>query len=482
MSKSIVFISPPYSQVAPGYEWVRHISDKSPSLGLLYLAAQAREDGYDPTIIESEIQCLDAAQTVEVVAALQPAYVGITLFTIGVWNAVEIARGLKRALPETKILVGGPHISSMGMETMSRFPEFDLAVVGEGERTLSRVLSGYRADGELGRIPGIIYRDAEGRLRRTAAGPIEKSLDRLPLPAWDLLPGFPHAYPATIYDFPQGPVATLATSRGCPFHCRFCDTSTFGNRVRSYSPAKVFEMMEHLKVHYGVRHILFVDDLFLANRKRAANICTLLIEHRLGLTWSCLSRVDSVHPDLLRLMKQAGCWEIAFGLESGSDELLRRMGKSAETEKARQALNWTAKAGIRTKGLFMLGYPGESEDTIAQTKSFIRRLPLDVMFLTKFTPYPGSPVYLDLYGTRIREDHWNKMNGMSFVWESESLSMEVLDRHYQELFITFYRRLVILRVLISMSWRYPDHVFRLMRFGREWLVTKLRASWRSPKF
>ena len=258
------------------------------------------------------------------------------------------------------------------------------------------------------------------------------------MPAWDLLPDFPNAYRPAIYDFPGGPVASIAASRGCPFHCKFCDTSTFGAAVRAYSAERVFEILQHLQNNYDIRHVMFVDDLFTASRKRTTELCELIINSGMKITWSCASRVDVVKPDLLHLMKKAGCWEISFGLESGSDELLKKMDKSAAVDKSREALDWTAKAGIRSKGLFMLGYPGETEETIATTKAFVKSVPLTIMNLTKFTPYPGSPIYRDIYGTNIRDDHWKKMNGMNFLWAPEGMTIDQLNSHYKSVLMSFY--------------------------------------------
>jgi anaerobic magnesium-protoporphyrin IX monomethyl ester cyclase len=328
--------------------------------------------------------------------------------------------------------------------------------------------------GDLAAVPSLLYRKA-GVVQRTGAAPANMLLDDLPLPAWDLLPGFPAAYSPAIYDFPRGPVGTIAASRGCPFHCRFCDTSTFGAKVRHYSPESVFAMMQHLQGTYGVRHIQFVDDLFLASRDRVNALCKLIIDSGLKITWTCSARVDTVKPDILAIMKQAGCWEIEFGLETGSDTLLRRMDKMASVDKNAQALAWTAAAGIRTKGLFMLGYPGETRDTIEETRRFICSVPMGIMNLTKFTPYPGSPVYRDLYGTNIREDHWEKMNGMNFVWAPEGFTTEELDRAYQELLMSFYRRRAMLLYYAGMTLRHPNHLWRLLRGGLGFVIAKLRS-------
>jgi radical SAM superfamily enzyme YgiQ (UPF0313 family) len=470
----IVLITPPYERIAPGYEFVKIVTNRSPSLGLLHLAAEVRQHGYEPSIIESDAFDLSIDDVVERVVEEQPPYVGITLFTVGVWSAAEIARRIKSALPDTVVIVGGPHISSMARETMLRFREFDLAVMGEGEEPLVRLLDTLEAGGDPESVPSLVYMDKE-EVRCTAALPANVALDHLPYPAWDLLPGFPRGYPPAIYDFPRHPVATIAASRGCPFHCRFCDTSTFGAQVRAYSPERIFEIIQHLQSTYGVRHIMFVDDLFLASRLRTWKLCELIINSGTKITWSCAARVDTVRPDLLALMKKAGCWEISFGLESGSNDLLRKMDKLADIEKSEKAINWTAEAGIRSKGLFILGYPGETEETIGVTREFIRRVPVTIMNLTKFTPYPGSPIYRDLYGTNIRDDHWKKMNGMNFVWAPEGMSVEELDRHYQSLLHSFYRRPGMLWYYTMFTLRYPAHLLRITRFLGRFIVAKTRS-------
>ncbi len=462
--RRIIFVNPPYERIAPGYDFVRHITNRSPSLGLLHLAAQVRSDGYTPAIIESDIENLDPAQVAQRIIDDGPAYVGITLFTVAVWQAAEIAAAVKRKLPGITIIVGGPHISSMGIETMERFRAFDIAVVNEGEKVLSKLLPVLDQGEVPSSIRGIIYRE-DSRVITTPKAPVVNDLDALPMPAWDLLPDFPDAYLPAIFDYPKGPVASIAASRGCPFHCKFCDTSTFGAKVRAYSPTKVFAMMQHLKETYGIRHILFVDDLFLASRLRTMALCELLIESRLNLTWTCAARVDTVKPDLLKRMKQAGCWEISFGLETGSNELLKKMEKSARVERSEQAVRWTFEAGIRCKGLFMLGYPGETPETIRMTRDFVQRIPMTTMNLSKFTPYPGSPIYRDLYGANIQDAHWRRMNGMNFVWAPAGLTVEQLDREYQRLLIAFYRQPRVTHHFAAMALRYPTHILRLARFG-----------------
>lgn len=473
INAEIIFITPPYDNIAPGYEFVKTVSNQSPSLGLLHLAAEVREYGYKPSIIESDILGYSLDDVVAEVIQKKPRYVGITLFTVGVWSAAEISRKIKAVLPETIIIIGGPHVSSMAEETMVRFAEFDYGIIGEGEEALVRLLNVLDKKGDVKGLPSLCYMQ-NGQYIKNEKLPINKDLDRFPLPAWDLLPDFPKAYPAAIYDFPRLPVATIAASRGCPFHCKFCDTSTFGARMRAYSSEKVFEIIQHLQSTYGVKHILFVDDLFLASKVRTKKLCELIIKNNVKITWSCTARVDTVKPEILKLMKQAGCWEISFGLESGSNELLQKMDKAADIKKSEQAIKWTAEVGIRVKGLFMLGYPGETEETIEMTKKFITTLPITIMNLSKFTPYPGSPIYRDIYGSNIRDDHWQKMNGMNFFWSPEGISVEDLDRHYQSVLRDFYKRPSMLWHYFKMTIVSPSHFIRLSNFLSRlaWAKTK----------
>jgi len=469
----IIFVNPPYERVSAGTDYLKYITNQSPSIGLLLLAAKSREIGYNPRIIEGDIERLLPEEIAEIVLEENPKFLGITLFTVGVFNASVIAKIVKEKNSNIVILVGGPHISSMGYETMQRFHEFDVAVIHEGELILENLLKNIENAKSLEEVNGIMYRDETGAIRRTTPPPNIEDLDVLPLPAWDLLPNFPQNYLPAIYDYPRAPVATYSASRGCPFLCEFCDTSTFGGKIRYNSPKRVYEIMKHLSDTYGIKHLQFIDDLFVAHNARVQELSKLLIENPIDMTWSCTARVNTVKPDTLALMKKAGCWEISFGLESGSDKLLDDMKKSQRVSTAVNAVKWTHDAGIRVKGLFMLGYPGETPETIEMTKDFVQSIPLTTMNLSKFTPYPGSPIYKKLYGTSIREEDWERLNGMNFVYQAEGFEEEDLDREYTEIIKSFYKRPEILWYYTKMSLANLTHLIRLSRFGLGFLGSKI---------
>ncbi len=462
MSADVVLINPPYENIAKGQNCVKHIVNSSPSLGLLLLAGQLRQDGYEVAILECDIEHISIDEAVRRTLELRPKVAGITLFTVGVQNGALIAEGLKKADEKLPVIVGGPHVSSMGVETMERFTAFDLAVLHEGEAIITEIVQNYERGASQHNVPGVLYRQGE-EVAQTPSVKNPADLDELPLPAWDLLPNFPQNYPLAIFGYPKGPVATFSASRGCPFKCSFCDTTTFGKKIRYYSPEKVFAIMRHLQERYGVRHLQFVDDLFVANRKRITQLCDLIIDSGFTMSWSCTARVDTITPEVLGRMKRAGCWEISYGLESGSERMLENMRKATTAEQAERAVNWTHEAGIRCKGLFMLGYPGEDEESIAVTKAFVRRLPMTTMNMTKFTPYPGTPVYKELYGTAIRKQDWERMNGMNFIYEPDSVDMRTLDREYEAILTGFYKRGQVVRDYLQLAWHNPLHLWRLVK-------------------
>jgi len=470
----IIFINPPYEQVSAGTDYLKHITNRSPSIGLLLLASKAREIGYATEIIESDLEGLSPEVVAQRVLDKNPKFVGITLFTVGVFNASIIAKIIKEKNPNIYVLVGGPHISSMGYETMERFTEFDVSVIHEGELILENLLRTIENGDSLEGVNGIMYRDSDGTICKTTPPPSIEDLDSLPIPAWDLLPNFPHGYLPAIYDYPRAPVATYSASRGCPFLCEFCDTSTFGGKIRYNSPKHVHSIMKHLSEVYGVKHLQFVDDLFVAHNARVIEFSKLLIEDKIDMTWSCTARVNTVKQETLALMKEAGCWEISFGLESGSDWLLDEMKKSQRVETAEKAVKWTHEAGIRVKGLFMLGYPGENQESIQLTKDFIKRIPMTTMNLSKFTPYPGSPIYKKLYGASIREEDWDRLNGMNFVYQAEGFTEEQLDREYKEIIKSFYKRPQILWYYTKMSLINLTHLKRLTMFFFGFFRSKIK--------
>ena len=217
-------------------------------------------------------------------------------------------------------------------------------------------------------VRGIAYRpDASCRelILTPPREPIE-DLDSIPFPAWDLLPDLAKSYCPPAHTVKRFPASLIMTSRGCPGKCTFCDNKVFGRSVRTHSADYVVRLIRHLQQQYGIRELQIRDDNFLASKQRAVELCQRLIDEKIDLAWSCAGRVDMITPDMLQLMKRAGCWQIWYGIESGSNRVLKAIRKNTTCERIEAAVRSTKRAGISPCGFFMIGLPTETEDDIEE--------------------------------------------------------------------------------------------------------------------
>lgn len=465
---SIVLVNPPYSFWSPEKNYLRPFIGTLPSLGLLTLAGVLRKGGFSVRIEESASLGLSFSQTLDHLLRERPKYLGFSCTTASVDSAARIARAIKAKHPEISVLVGGPHITALPEETFNRFPEFDLGILGEGEEALEDLLRAVEGKKDLHHVESAVFR--EGRaVRVNPRRRLIENLDALPFPAYDLLPSFPRAYRPPFLNYSQGPTASLTSSRGCPQTCTFCDRSVFGNRYRYFSEEYLLELISLLRKDYGVRHLVFTDDQFAASRSRLIRLCEKLAGGDLKIRWNCDARVDSVDRDLLKLMKKAGCWMISYGIESGSQEMLDQIQKGITLERVEQTLRWTRETGIRAKGLFMIGYPRETEETLDQTLSFIRRCALDEINLSFFTPYPGTEIYRKVKGMPEFVEDWKRMNALNCLLKPRNLSCEGLEKVYGRFIRQFYLRPGTTFSYLGLLLRSPENRARLAEGLGRWL-------------
>lgn len=434
-----VLVNPPLSAAAR-YGRLAGLGNQLPNLGLAYLAAALRERGVDVAIIDAAALQYDAATTVAQVIARKPRFCGLTAATLAVHAAATVAAAVKSALPECRTIIGGPHVSSLPLPTLAEFPAFDLGVVGEGESTAWELVQAVREGRDPGVVPGVIAR-LNGRI--VAAPPREPlaDLDALPLPAWDLLPDLASAYAPSPQSVFRLPSTILFTSRGCPYHCSFCDRSVFGNRLRLHSAGRVFAMMEHLYRAYGIVDFAFHDESLLIREDRLLELCRLLRESGLPLSFSCQGRVDQpVAPAVWRAMAAAGCWQVAFGIESGSDAVLATLCKGTTVAQGRARLREVRAAGLATKAFIMLGVPGETPRTLAETAAFVLHEALDDVMLDFFTPFPGSELSRDLERRGELLGDYRRMSEHEVTFVPRGLATEELLRFRRWLYRRFYLR------------------------------------------
>jgi radical SAM superfamily enzyme YgiQ (UPF0313 family) len=400
---------------------------------------------------------------------LQPDYLGLSATTISVTNASRIAERVKQLQPGVITILGGSHVSAIPERTLEAFPSIDYGVVGEGEFSLFDLLARLGDGRPIEPVAGLAYRQ-DGRVRANVRAPYIDDLDALPMPAWDLLPDFPHRFQPTMFSYANTPVASLITSRGCPFTCTFCDRSTSGKKGRMHSVEYVVGLCRHL-VGLGVRHIIFVDDLFTVRKQRVIDLCHAFLDEGFTFTWNCNSHPNLLDFDTMKLMQRAGCWQIAYGIESGSQRILDVVKREVRIPRMRETLRMTRAAGIRAKGYLMIAHPTEGLDSLAEMAEFLRTAELDMAQVTKFTPYPGTPSYAKIRDFGTFTENWEEMNAMNFVFIPHGLTAEILQKHFESLYRVYYTRPDVLMGLLRLMVREP-------RFARQ-LASSAVVYWRA---
>ncbi|MCC7354260.1 MAG: radical SAM protein [Anaerolineae bacterium] len=316
----------------------------------------------------------------------------------------------------------GTHVTPMTLETMRPFPALDFVLRGEPEMTLRELLDTLEnkspsdprttkmlaetslrdaivPSGEnpspLARVAGLAWRDKQ-EIIINPDRPFIPNLDDLPIPLHQLLPLTKQRMPMI-----KGPFTFIVTSRGCTAGCKFCIKHvSYQNSVRVRSPEKILEELQQLS-GLGIHNVHMYADLFTLSRDQVVGLCDLILSSGLKVKWTCNSRVDYVDEKMLQLMARAGCWFISWGIESANEEILKRTRKGYRKEQAFRALNWARAAGIKNWGYFIIGLPGETEETIQETIAYAKQLPLDIALFHIAAPYPGTPFFYE-----VVENNW----------------------------------------------------------------------------
>ncbi|MCL5037143.1 MAG: B12-binding domain-containing radical SAM protein [Chloroflexi bacterium] len=468
----ILFINPPLT-MEERYNDLKEAGSSMPSLGLLILASIAREAGYDAGILDACAMNMDLARTLSRIKELRPKIAALTAVTLSIVSAGELASRIKEELPECAVIIGGSHFTAIPGETLREFPYFDAGVVGEGEITIKELIPAMLSGSALSGIKGVAFRSPGGEITVNEPREYLMDLDSIPPPAWDLLSGFPKDYVPASFRYRRLPAASLVVSRGCPNKCSFCDRSVFGSKIRSFSVDYIMKMLWDLKKNYGIKEILFEDDTFFLFKKKLGEMCKRMIDEKIDLSWSCLARADLVDRDLLKLMKPAGCWQVAYGIESADPKVLELMRKKVSPGQVENAVKWTREADILSKGFFILGFPGETKESFRRTLDFGKKIPLDDFSLFKITPFPGSELYsmAEQYGSFDRD--WKKMNLLNTVFVPEGLAGEDMDSMMLKAQREFYVRPRIIFSYIKRMFSNPAFAGKILSGMKAFLRTQL---------
>ena len=427
----VLFINPAMRNLVqvPGPEAIPELANVAPPLGLLYVAAYAeKHTPHSVEMLDANLEGLSPEQLSERVALIRPDVVGITATTFSLVDVRMTAQAVKRVRPDARLVVGGPHVSLFPDETMT-FPEVDFVIVGEGEQPFSQLLEALQAGGDFSHVPGLVWRDKQGAVRRNPVAPFMEDLDDLPFPARHLVPIARYRSFMTH----ESLVATVMSSRGCPYGCTFCNHQHMGQKFRARSAQSVVEEMEQC-ARMGFREVMFYDDTFTINRGRVLDICNLLIERRVPLKWDIRARVDTLNEELFDRLAEAGCIRLRIGVESGTPEILRVLHKGINLDAARRVFKWAAERGMTTFAYFMIGNPSETREQIVQTVAFAKAIRPDFVEFSPTHPCPGTDLYrMGLEKGIIPNDFWREFaldpqpGFKAMLWEEVLTRDEILD-------------------------------------------------------
>jgi len=363
----------------------------TPPLGLLYIASILEKDGHHVSFFDARID----ENVIEKIIESKPDILGVTAVTPSFLSGVSIASEAKKALPDMKVVFGGPHPSTLPEDTLT-YPVVDFVVLGEGEYAMRDLCRVIERGGDFSSVENLCYRE-NGDYTSNGLTHImsEKELNSLPFPAFHLLEIEKYFREDKSYGvFLKSPRnLPIISSRGCPSACTFC-RRMMGARFRGRSPESVLSELEYLVKEFNVREVHFVDDTFTYDRKRAMEILDGIIERNLKIAIKFPNgmRADRTDPDLFHKMKQAGVYAIGFGIESGSPRVLKLMQKGIKLGKVTEAIVNAKKAGLLVSGAFIIGYPGETKEDILKTIEYALSVPIDSASIVTLVPFPGTQV------------------------------------------------------------------------------------------
>jgi len=435
----ILFVNPPSPD---GRIYIRDI-DRSgrysredtlwPQSNLAYLAA-AVSDKYSVDLVNCIAEKMDWSGFRNYVKNKKPRYIVSNVISSIVTNDIktgDIAHELN-----AKLIAIGPHVTALPLESLNTFQEIDYVIIGEAEESLRELIDAVESGMPLSDVKGIGFRkDTTTAYVTEKRQPIE-NLDSLAYPRHDLLPLEKYSLP-----FIGKKYTFVMTSRGCPFNCIFCRSPVmWGKKVRKRSPQNIIGELKELKL-LGIDNIIFHSDTFTLDKKWTLDLCQRIIDEKLRIRWIANSRANTIDKEMLSMMKKAGCWMIAYGFESGSQEILDLAKKEITIDQIRNAAKWTDEAGIKIWGYFIIGLPGETKETIDQTIHLAKELPLYIANFAIGAPYPGTEFFrMAKANNWLVSEEWEKFDqNYSAVVNYESCSSEDIvngvRRSYKEYYL-----------------------------------------------
>jgi radical SAM superfamily enzyme YgiQ (UPF0313 family) len=364
-----------------------------PPIGMAYLLAAIEKSRHTPLFHDDLLEKGNDEKLTKLLLDFRPTIIGIPVYSSPVvYRFKEIVKLIRKILPEAYIQSGNLHANYFARE-MLREKEVDIVVKGEGEVTICEIADVLERGGSLAEVKGLIYRERTGEIIETANRPYNCDLDRLPFPAW-------HLMPYKKYNINElGKIAATGTfvlgSRGCPFGCEFCSLLIQGRKRRVRSKENICDEIEWLIKKFKYKSFHFIDPTWPINKKEGIAFAQEMIKRGLHkkIIWGTETRLDVVDEELLRQLYKAGCRKVMYGIESGSQLILDQVNKKNDLQKVRQVIAWSHKYKLSPAGFFIIGLPGETKADIEKTIELALSLKLHFAKFSGFVPYPGTPLY-----------------------------------------------------------------------------------------
>ncbi|MFH0876154.1 MAG: radical SAM protein [archaeon] len=426
----------------------KKVSSCYPSLGLAYIAAVLEKGNHEVFFLDMQAENYSLEDVVQLMDDKKYAgldYLGITATTPLINCAYQLAKVFKEKFPKIKVVLGGTHPSVLSEEVLAN-EYVDIVVRGEGEITMQEIVNGV----ELPKILGISYKN-NNLVVHNADRPYIESLDELPIPAYHLMPI--KKYRPAVGSYRQLPAMSIFATRGCPGQCRFCNRM-FKGKIRSKSAKKIVEEIKVLHDMYGIKEISFYDDNFTVLKENLKEFCRLLKEEDMGITWSCFTRANYVDKESFKMMKDSGCHLVMMGVESGSQRILDDMNKILTLDQIKGAVKICKDVGLEVRAAYMLGYLGETKETMEQTLKFAMELDTESVQFNILTAYPGTEVW-DI----AKKNGWLNVKDYDYTINDFTIELPTVSRkEILDMYRTVHRRyylrprIIRKRVLRLRSW------------------------------
>lgn len=432
-------------------------ANMTPPLGLAYCAAVMESVGIDAEILDAVALRWKPQRVLHHIRERNYGLMAVNTATPSIADDLKMARSIKESSPETYVALLGPHVSLFAEEALADCGA-DAVVRGEPEYTLAELAAALAHGKAVDNILGLSIR-ADARVTHCDDRPFTKDLDAMPFPARHLLPM--ERYRSAVWG--KKPFTTMLTSRGCFYGCIYCPYRIgHGTQWRARSPGNVVDEIEDCVRRFGVREILFRDPLFTADQERALDICKLIVERGIAVDWRCETRADLMSEDMVESFSRAGCKGINFGVESGNPEILENVRRlPISPAHIRNVFQTCRRMGIDTMAFFIIGLPGETEETVVQTVRLALEADPDVVQFTAATPYPNTPYYEQLKRKGLLVDDWSLYTSRAPVIGTDELDPPRLQKLIANAYRTFYFR--------------PRYIFS--RIKRLKSVHEIRRAW-----